>query len=127
MTATNSVTETTRLATLERYDILDTQPEAVFDDIAKLARDLMGATASMVCFIDKDRQWFKAEAGVSELMGELRETPREISVRLFGQINSLPGFQTKVDIDTKEVEDGMKIIAKAAGIEPDTGVNRYNS
>ena len=79
MTATNSVTETTRLATLERYDILDTQPEAVFDDIAKLARDLMGATASMVCFIDKDRQWFKAEAGVSELMGELRETPREIS------------------------------------------------
>ena len=64
MTATNSVTETTRLATLERYDILDTQPEAVFDDIAKLARDLMGATASMVCFIDKDRQWFISGAGV---------------------------------------------------------------
>ena len=79
MTVINSVAEATRLATLDRYGILDTEREPVFDDIATLARELLGATASMVCLIDKERQWFKAEAGVTELMGELRETPLEIS------------------------------------------------
>ena len=74
-----SVTESARLKELARYGILDTDREAVFDDIAKLAQTIVGTRVAMVCLIDEHRQWFKAEAGVTELMGDLRETGLEIS------------------------------------------------
>ena len=74
-----AIDESKRLAELRRFRILDTERQAVFDDIAALARQLCNATVSLVCLIDEDRQWFLAEAGLVEVMGEMRETPREIA------------------------------------------------
>lgn len=68
-------TEADRLATLSAYGILDTDPEAGFDDIAQLAAQICGTPVAAVTFIDEDRQWFKATVG----MGDLGETERSVA------------------------------------------------
>lgn len=66
--------EQARLAALYRYDILDTEFEKNFDDIANIASILCNTPIALVSFVDPDRQWFKAARGIS-----VRETPREIA------------------------------------------------
>ncbi len=65
------MSETLRLATLHRYGVLDTPPEAAFDRLARLAADLFGAPVALVSFVDAERQWIKAHYGL-----DVRETPR---------------------------------------------------
>ena len=67
--------ETTRLAALLAYDVLDTPPEPQFDDVVQLARTLCATPVSLVSFVAADRQWFKARAGFAA-----RETPLDQSV-----------------------------------------------
>jgi len=69
------VTEPHRLAALDSYDILDTAPEAGFDDVVLLAREICDAPVALVSFVASGRQWFKATSGT-----ELCETPIEQSV-----------------------------------------------
>jgi signal transduction histidine kinase len=66
--------EADRLAALLSYEILDTLPEQVFDDLTRLAANLCGTPIAAVSLVDADRQWFKASVGL-----EVSETPREIS------------------------------------------------
>lgn len=64
-----------RLAALESYGILDTEREAAFDDVARLAADICGTAIAVINLIDADRQWFKAEVGLG-----VRETPLATSI-----------------------------------------------
>jgi GAF domain-containing protein len=66
--------ETARLATLMRYDILDSPPEPQFDRVVELARVLFDTPISTVTLVDRDRQWFKARAGIAA-----SQTPRDQS------------------------------------------------
>ena len=59
--------ESGRLAALRRYQILDTLPEAAFDEIVRAAAALFTAPVAFVGFIDEDRQWFKARTGMDVL------------------------------------------------------------
>lgn len=56
-------TEDTRLAALQRYEVLDTPPEPAFDRIAALIRLVFGVETSLVTLIDAHRQWYKAAQG----------------------------------------------------------------
>ncbi|WP_324753389.1 sensor histidine kinase [Roseovarius sp. Pro17] len=67
--------QTERLELLHSFEILDTDREADFDDIAQLASQICGTSISVVNLIDADRQWFKAEVGLG-----LRETPLSTSI-----------------------------------------------
>lgn len=60
---TRHETNDPRLAELQSYGILDTPPEAGFDDIVGLATLLCDAPVALVSFVDSDRQWFKARKG----------------------------------------------------------------
>jgi PAS domain S-box-containing protein len=73
-TAAPSWHERDRLAALQRYRILDTQPEREFDDIVRIAAQICGVPMALISLVDDKRQWFKATIGV-----EARETPREIA------------------------------------------------
>jgi two-component sensor histidine kinase len=53
-----------RLSALHRYEILDTDREAAFDDIAELARGICSAPIALISFVTDERQWFKAEIGL---------------------------------------------------------------
>ena len=64
-----------RMAALKRYNILDTERDAVFDGIAELAATLLDAPIAVVNFIADDRQWFKAEIGIGQ-----RELPLDVSI-----------------------------------------------
>lgn len=66
--------EATRLAALQRYNILDTAPEESFDRITRLAKTVLGTPMVMVSLVDADRQWFKSRQGT-----DVTETPRSIS------------------------------------------------
>jgi PAS domain S-box-containing protein len=57
--------ESARLAALRRYQILDTLPEAAFDEVAMAAATLFTAPIGFIGFIDEDRQWFKARTGLN--------------------------------------------------------------
>ena len=52
-----------RLAALGVYGILDTPPEAAFDDLAHLAALVCGAPTALITFVDGARQFFKARVG----------------------------------------------------------------
>ena len=70
---------------LRKYKILDTPPELEFDNIAMLAARIFGTKFAAVCFIDGNRQWFKAEYGLG-----IRETPIKLSLCAFAiQSNAL--------------------------------------
>ncbi len=64
--------EERRLATLGRYGVLDTPPEQAFDDLTRLAAQVLGTPIALVSLIDRDRQWFKSRVGV-----EVCSTPRD--------------------------------------------------
>lgn len=64
--------EAERLGALERYGLLDTPPEPVFDRISELTELLLRAPITMVGLIDAERHWFKAARGV----GRIRQNAR---------------------------------------------------
>lgn len=64
--------ELLRLEALQRYAILDTAPEPVFDDVVRLACSVFGVESSALSFVDAERQWFKARSGIA-----FAETQRE--------------------------------------------------
>lgn len=66
--------EAARLAALHRYNILDTSPEAGFDDLTALVSLICGTPIALLTLLDEGRQWFKSRRGISQ-----RETPRGIS------------------------------------------------
>ncbi|MBC1218821.1 GAF domain-containing protein [Nostoc sp. UCD121] len=64
-------TEMARLEALRQYQILDTEPEEAYDNLAQLAAFICGTSISLVNFIDENRQWFKAKVGL-----DVSEMPR---------------------------------------------------
>src|SRR5438045_1841628 len=66
--------EKQRLRVLWQYDILDSMPEEVFDDLTELAARICEAPIALITLVDEDRQWFKSKVGVS-----VTETSRDIS------------------------------------------------
>jgi GAF domain-containing protein len=66
--------EKRRLEGLWQYDLLDTVPEEVFDELVELAASICESPIAMITLVDEKRQWFKSRIGVT-----LNETSREIS------------------------------------------------
>lgn len=67
--------DTSRAAALNRYAILDTEPEQSFDDLVTLASYVCKTPMAFLSLVDDHRQWFKSRVGV-----EVRETPIEASI-----------------------------------------------
>jgi len=62
-----------RLASLRELKILDTEPEIQFDTIAQAAAIACGTSASLITFVDAERQWAKANFGLPGLDSIARE------------------------------------------------------
>lgn len=64
--------EFARQRALDTYRVLDSLPEAAYEDIVRLASLLCDAPIALVSLIDRDRQWFKARTGI-EITGSPRD------------------------------------------------------
>jgi len=63
-----------RIAALEKYAILDTDPEQTFDDLTLLASFACKTPVALISLVDEDRQWFKSRVGI-----DASETSRDIA------------------------------------------------
>ncbi|MEM1393883.1 MAG: PAS domain S-box protein [Cyanobacteria bacterium P01_H01_bin.150] len=68
-----SQNEASRLKALYEYEILDTAPEQAFDDLVFLTKQVAGTPIALINLVDADRQWFKAQVGLS-----VSEMPRNV-------------------------------------------------
>lgn len=66
--------EIERVKTLLELDILDTNPEQMFDDITELASKLCDMPIALISLLDSKRQFFKSSVGI-----DIKETPIEES------------------------------------------------
>ena len=67
--------EAKRIKVLWQYDVLDSVPEEVFDELADLAGLICGAPIALISLVDENRQWFKAKIGLT-----INETSRDVSL-----------------------------------------------
>ena len=74
MSDPSSEHEKKRLKVLWQYEVLDTVPEAVFDDLTELAARICEAPIALISLVDERRQWFKSKVGTS-----VSETSRDVS------------------------------------------------
>jgi GAF domain-containing protein len=74
MTAPIPQNEKKRLNVLWQYEVLDTVPEEVFDDLTELAARICEAPMALISLVDEDRQWFKSKVGIT-----ISETSRDLS------------------------------------------------
>ncbi len=100
--------EKRRLAALHRYRLLDTAPEAAFDDFTQIAAQLCQTPIATLSLIDAERQWLKSCIGL-----EGTEVPREHAFCTFTILGS----------ETLVVEDAMAD-ARFAGNPLVTGAPR---
>jgi GAF domain-containing protein len=75
MAVASASTETARLAALNRYAILDSEPEQSFDDLVILAAHICQTPMAMLSLVDDHRQWFKSKLGV-----QVQETSKGTSI-----------------------------------------------
>jgi len=74
MVITKPANEEARIVALDKYAILDTDPEQSFDDLTLLASFACKTPIALISLIDEDRQWFKSRVGI-----KASETSRDIA------------------------------------------------
>ncbi len=62
------------MRTLQLYRILDSESNAMFDDLTRLAAAICESPISLISLVDQDRQWFLSRVGL-----DVPQTPRDIS------------------------------------------------
>ncbi|TYZ66294.1 hypothetical protein PybrP1_006188 [[Pythium] brassicae (nom. inval.)] len=67
--------EDERLAELARYGIVDSEPDEKFDKLCRIACKEMKCPIAAVSFIDKQKQWFKANSGLTQ-----KQIPRDVAL-----------------------------------------------
>ena len=60
------VDEAARQSALDALGVLDSGTDERLDRIARMARDLLGASGASVTFLDHDRQWIKSAVSMSQ-------------------------------------------------------------
>ena len=79
-----------RLLALRATGLLDTPPEESFDQLARIASQLLGAPTVLLSLVDGHRQFFKSAIGLAEPFASRRETPLSYSFCQHAVSSGLP-------------------------------------
>ncbi len=101
--------EQERLDELKKYNILDTEPEAVFDNMVHLANYICETPIAAISLVDENRQWFKAIEGLGA-----KETSRDVAFCAHAILEQEPlivenALEDERFFDNPLVTDGPKI------------------
>ncbi|WP_407538681.1 diguanylate cyclase [Deinococcus radiomollis] len=91
--------ELRRLMALDRYDILDTAQEEVFDRIARLAARVLDVPMAAINFLDVDRHWSKSMVGF-----DAPDSPRQLSFCALTILNDQPTVLPDLSADARYME-----------------------
>ena len=100
--------EDARLAALAATEILDTEPEASYDAITRLAAEYFQADTVLLGFADASRVWIKSYWGEA-----VRELPRRRSI--FEMVLAADGPVVVPDISKHPDFEGGRMSASAVG------------
>ena len=107
--------EDARLVALAAAEILDTEPEACFDAITRLAAEYFQADTVLLSFADESRVWVKSSWGES-----LRELPRPGSV--FDMVMRDGGPVIVEDVSTEPRMKGKRMTLRRLAVASFAGV-----
>jgi adenylate cyclase len=88
--------EQERLKAVHALDLLDTAPEERFDGVVRLAARLFQVPISYVALLDENRQWFKAQCGMS-----MPDTPRDMAFCSFTILQNDPFIVADTKSDSR--------------------------
>lgn len=72
--------EALRIEALNQYEVLNASPDAILDEIVRLTAQTCQTPAAAISFLDADRIWIKARAGLKVAELALGSTPCETTV-----------------------------------------------
>lgn len=110
------VSDPQRLRLLACTGLLDAEPEAFFDRLTGLTRDLLDVPVALVSLVDDRRQFFISQTGLPSPWSEQRETPLSHSFCQTVVTTGNPLIVTNSEQDDR-VKDNLAI--------PDLGVLAY--
>ena len=96
------IDEPDRLRALIACEILDTAPEAIFDDLTKLASRLCGTPIALVSLVDESRQWFKSRVGI-----DAKETDRDSAFCAHAILGNDPFVVTNAATDARTCDNPL--------------------
>ncbi len=106
MRSENHPLEQDRIAMLRRLEILDTDPEQIYNDFVELAAIICGVPIAAISLVDQDRQWFKAQVGL-----EVTETSWDISFCSYGILQEEPLIVSAPEQDPR-FEDNALVLGE---------------
>ncbi|WEK05216.1 MAG: sensor domain-containing diguanylate cyclase [Candidatus Devosia phytovorans] len=106
--------DSARLAALDRYDILDTAEEEVFERISRLIRLTLNVEIGHVSLMDAHRQWFKSIQGI-----DVTQAPLDITFCRYvlqnGQAMTIPNAELDPRVKDNPFVTGPAHIRSYAG------------
>ncbi|HEV8374635.1 MAG TPA: sigma 54-interacting transcriptional regulator, partial [Candidatus Polarisedimenticolia bacterium] len=72
---TGIIQDEARLEALQKTSLLDSPPEEAFDRLTRLAKVVLRVPVAVVSLVDRDRQFFKSQSGMSEPYASSRQSP----------------------------------------------------
>lgn len=113
-----------RIVALHRYQILHTPPESAFDEITKLAAQLLQAPIALIGLVDSHRIWFKSRYGLD--LHEVKRTPGFCSTTI---LKAIPHVISDATLDSDIASHALVIgdgqFRSYAGV-PLTTLDGYN-
>jgi len=110
------ILEEERIKLLESYSILDTLPEAEYDNLTLIASQICGTPIALITFLDEERQWFKSHTGL-----DISETPRDYSFCAYAindpeNIFIIPDARNDVRFHDNPIVAGQENVIFYAGV-----------
>jgi diguanylate cyclase (GGDEF)-like protein len=118
--------ETARVEALRATQLLDSEPDELFDRIVRIVCTTLNVPVSLVSLVDSDRQWFKARCGI-----EGRETPRTVAFCAWTVLDDEPFVVEDATRDPRFADNphvvGAPFVRFYAGVPLRSGGQRIGS